>query len=202
MTAIDARQPYIDGKFVPGEGPELSVYSPATEEKLWDVETCSLAQTETAILAAKRAFDSGEWVNTPRTERAAAVNRLADYFAEHGEDVQFTVASETGGNTANLAMGAYAAVPMRAAADLYLSLPEQEYNPRPVSEVVAGGKVAMSVNVYSPVGVVSAISAYNAPMWINTWKVIPALLTGCSLILRPSPFTPLSALAFAEAADA
>ena len=49
----------------------------------------------------------------------------------------------------------------------------------------------MSMNVYEPVGVVSAISAYNFPFYLNVWKTLPALMTGCSVLLRPSPLTPL-----------
>src|SRR5262249_45458997 len=51
-------------------------------------------------------------------------------------------------------------------------------------------------------GVVSAISAFNMPFHINMWKVVPALLAGCTVVLRPSPLTPLSALVWGEAADA
>jgi acyl-CoA reductase-like NAD-dependent aldehyde dehydrogenase len=58
------------------------------------------------------------------------------------------------------------------------------------------------MNVYEPVGVVSAISAYNFPFYLNVWKTLPALMAGCSLVLRPSPLTPLSAMLFGEAADA
>jgi acyl-CoA reductase-like NAD-dependent aldehyde dehydrogenase len=58
------------------------------------------------------------------------------------------------------------------------------------------------MNVYEPVGVVSAISAYNFPFYLNVWKTLPALMAGCSVVLRPSPLTPLSAMLFGEAADA
>ena len=55
--------------------------------------------------------------------------------------------------------------------------------------MIAGSRVAASVMRYEPVGVVSAISAYNFPFWTSMWKAIPALLTGNSVILRPSPLT-------------
>jgi acyl-CoA reductase-like NAD-dependent aldehyde dehydrogenase len=91
---------------------------------------------------------------------------------------------------------------IRDLVDLYMKLPEEEHNLRPLAEIAAAGRATASVIRYEPVGVVAAISAYNFPFWINTWKAIPPLLTGSSVVLRPSPLTPLSALVFGEAADA
>jgi len=63
--------------------------------------------------------------------------------------------------------------------------------------------VALSVRQYEACGVVAAISAYNFPLQTNVWKVFSALAAGCSVVLRPSPLTPLTALALgAAAADA
>ena len=86
--------------------------------------------------------------------------------------------------------------------DLYLGLEQQEYNPIPPTGHSPAGRVAVSMNVYEPVGVVSAISAYNFPFYLNVWKTLPPLMAGCSVVLRPSPLTPLSAMLFGEAADA
>ena len=88
---------------------------------------------------------------------------------------------------------------IRDCADLYLSMPEYEHNPLPYDKLFPAGT---SFRRYEPVGVVSAISAYNYPFFLNVWKVVPALLTGNTTVLRPSPFTPLSALVFGEAAEA
>jgi aldehyde dehydrogenase (NAD+) len=86
--------------------------------------------------------------------------------------------------------------------DLFLQLSDQEYNPIPPGGHNPSGRVAVSMNIYEPVGVVSAISAYNFPFYLNIWKTLPALMAGCSVVLRPSPLTPLSAMLFGEAADA
>jgi aldehyde dehydrogenase (NAD+) len=86
--------------------------------------------------------------------------------------------------------------------DLFLSLPEIEENPLPLRDRISPqGQTIQSLRRYTPVGVVAAIAAYNFPFLTALWKVMPALVAGNSVILRPSPLTPLSALVFAEAAE-
>jgi len=85
--------------------------------------------------------------------------------------------------------------------DLYLSLPQEEANPVPVDELAAA-KVQVSFRRYEPVGVVSAITPYNGAIIMAFQKLIPALMAGNSVVLRPSPLTPLSSLAFGHAAEA
>jgi len=201
---VRARQPYIDGKFVVGDGPPLAVENPATEEVVATVETTSVAQVEQAVMAARRAFDTGEWAWADRRERVAAVLRMADWFDQHAAELSATITAEAGATVAMIGT-AQVGLPLRhirAATELYLTLPEQEHTPRPLDEVIGGNRVAASILRYEPVGVVSAITAYNYPLWLAVWKVIPALLTGNTVILRPSPLTPISALAWGEAADA
>src|SRR5262249_56962509 len=89
----------------------------------------------------------------------------------------------------------------RSTIDLYLSLRDEEPNPVPVSELIAN-HVALSVRRYEPIGVVAAITPYNAAIIMAFQKVIPALLAGNSVVLRPSPLTPISSLAFGAAAEA
>lgn len=86
--------------------------------------------------------------------------------------------------------------------DLFLSLPEIEENPLPAHErVTPQGQFVQSLRRYTPIGVVAAIAAYNFPFYTALWKVIPALVAGNTIVLRPSPLTPLSALVLADAAQ-
>ena len=85
--------------------------------------------------------------------------------------------------------------------DLYLSMTHEDSNPVPVDELVTG-RVALSVRRHEPVGVVTAITPYNAAIIMAFQKLIPALMAGNSVILRPSPLTPISSLIFGAAADA
>jgi aldehyde dehydrogenase (NAD+) len=85
--------------------------------------------------------------------------------------------------------------------DLFLSLPEIEENPIPLSERVNPiGQVIQSLRRYTPMGVVAGIAANNVPFYTALWKVMPALIAGNAVIIRPNPLTPLSAMVFAEAA--
>ena len=77
----------------------------------------------------------------------------------------------------------------------------EQHNPVPVDELVRG-RVALSIRRHEPIGVVAAITPYNAAIVMAFQKLIPALMAGNSVILRPSPLTPISSLIFGAAADA
>ena len=129
---------------------------------------------------------------------------MAEYLTARRDSLVDTVIAEAGapyGNATSIQIGA-ALDHARLIPDLFLQLADQEYNPLPPAGHTPSGRVAVSMNVYEPVGVVSAISAYNFPFYLNVWKTLPALMAGCSVVLRPSPLTPLSAMLFGEAADA
>jgi acyl-CoA reductase-like NAD-dependent aldehyde dehydrogenase len=197
------RQSYVDGKFVTGEGRPLAVENPATEEVVAEVETLSPSQMEQAVLAARRAFDGGEWSRLGRQERVDAVLAIGEYLRGRSDEIAATLVAETGATAAM--KGPQLAMPLdhlRAACDLYLRLPEAEHTPRPAGDWLAGNRVAVSLMRYEPVGVVSAIGAYNFPLQTTIWKFVPALLTGNTVILRPSPLTPLTTLVIGEAAHA
>jgi acyl-CoA reductase-like NAD-dependent aldehyde dehydrogenase len=205
MTLLGARQPFIDGKFVTGDGPPLHVENPATEQVIADVETSTSAQAEQAIFAARRSFDDGVWSGLAPRERVAVLERFVEFLVDRTEDIVDTVVAEAGcsiGITRLIQVGA----PLEHAAatlDLYLQLPEEEYNRVPSTSLLTmGGSIGVSFTRYEPAGVVSAITAYNFPFYLDVAKAVPALVAGNSVVLRPSPLTPLSALVLGEAADA
>ena len=199
---VASRSPFVDGAFVRGDGEALTVIDPCTEETVATVEGASPAQVEAAILAARRAFDDGPWPRLSLDERCAAMDRYAAALAAREESILATVVAEAGstemfGRAAQVGMGLAGA---REHVGIARRLPEWEHNELPLSELVAGQKVKLSVRVHDPLGVVAAISPSNFPFTTNAWKVVPALLTGCTVVLRPSPLTPLSATVMAEAA--
>lgn len=140
-----------------------------------------------------------------REARAAIMRKYAEALAARADRIKELAVLEAGCPVSSSVMFAQAQTPIRHAAeivDVYLSLPEIEDNPLPMHERLGmAGMPMQSLRRYLPHGVVSAIAAYNVPLFTALWKVIPALITGNTVVLRPNPLTPISAMVFAEAAE-
>jgi aldehyde dehydrogenase (NAD+) len=201
----DLRQ-YIDGQRVVGEGQAFSVICPGDESELARPAGASARQVEAAIAAARKAYDHGPWSKFTAADRIAALRRFMGYLASQKDRLIDLSAREAGCPLSSPVMFAQVQAPLQQGLDtleLFPQLPPFEENPLPVRERISfSGNVVQSLRRYAPVGVVSAISAYNFPFYTNLWKVIPALVTGNTVVLRPNPLTPLAALLFAEAAQA
>lgn len=195
---------FIGGKMVAGEGPPIPVDNPSTGKIITSPKGASLRQTEAAIAAARSAFDNAGWSSIDREQRAAMLRRFAAALQARAERITDLVVAEAGCPRNAPVMFAQVAAPLRHAneiIDFYLSLPESEENPLPEAEKRSPlGLNVDSRRYYTPIGVVAAIAAYNYPFMTALWKVMPALVAGNCVILRPSPLTPLSSLIFAEAA--
>lgn len=195
----------IGGRLVEGEGRPVAVRNPSSGEVTVEFSGASISQVQAAIKAAKDAADLGEWAALPLKARVAIVRDLLDRFNARIDDLRSLIVTETGMPVKSFALDAQIGSPLRqmdAMLDLCLKLPEIEENPITLDERVNSmGGFVQSIRRYVPVGVVAAISAYNFPLHINLWKILPALATGNAVILRPSPLTPLSALALAEIAS-
>lgn len=197
---------FIGGRLVAGEGERFAVVSPGTEEVIIELAGASEAQVEAAIAAARQAYDSGVWSGLPAIERAQMLRKLMAYLVEQRARLTDLAVREAGCPVSSGTMHAQVDSPLKHGLDtidLFLKLPEMEENPLPLAErtPMRGGPV-QSLRRYMPVGVVAAVSAYNFPFYTNLWKVLPALIAGNTVVLRPNPLTPLSALIFGEAAQA
>lgn len=194
---------FIDGKFVAGQGAVLQVQDPSTEEVFDERAGASTGQVEQAIAAARSAFDDGRWSGLTMKERGEAMRRYGEALRKHADQLKELAIREAGCPVSSTVMAAQVHAPLRMTddiIDLFLRLPEIEENPLPLHERVNPYFVVQSLKRWTPLGVVSAISAYNVPFYTAFWKVVPALMAGDSVILRPNPLTPISALIFAEAA--
>ena len=195
---------YINGAFVNGEGASFVVENPSDETVVAEINGLSAGQVEKALAAARDSFDSGTWSGLTMKQRAETMLRYSEALKKRADKLRELAIAEAGCPVSSTVMGAQVHAPLRMTGeiiDMFLTLPEFDQNPLPLHERVNPYFVVQSLKLYRPLGVVSAISAYNVPFYTAFWKVVPALMAGNSVILRPNPLTPLSSMIFAEAAD-
>ncbi|MEU4312260.1 aldehyde dehydrogenase [Nocardia sp. NPDC024068] len=184
---------FIGGEWwVPSTGEMTEVISPHTEQPIARVAAPAPADVDRAVAAARRAFDEGPWPRLDPAERIRIVRDLARRYQERVDEVAQVVTAEMGAPI-TFSRSAHARLPgvmMRALADLAETYPWQETRP---------GFYGTGILVRShPVGVVGAVTPWNMPMLMVVAKLIPALLAGCTIVLKPSPETPLDAYLMAE----
>lgn len=203
-TNIDSL--YIDGAWVrPQSGQTEAVLNPATEEVLGNAPVGGLPEADAAIAAARRAFDQGPWPRMTAEARAGVMRKMHRALEERAEQIKTLMIAE-GGITRALAERMFYSRPMalfesaiaRSLAPSVRHLPvESAPSPfNPAARLLGGGVV-----VREALGVVAAITPYNAPFLTNLSKLAPALLAGNTVVLKPSPHTPYSALLFGEIAS-
>ena len=205
MNAPTQGRLYIGGEWIaPAGGATEDVLNPATEAVIAQSPVGDRAQVEAAIAAARHAFDHGPWPRTDVRARTVVLARMLDWFDANAQRIIGLIVAEAGA-TQVLAAFLHYGVPMKhARAALEEALRIQPHMSAPeVTPSMDGRKVlGTAFNEHVPVGVVSAITPYNFPFFLNLGKVVPALAMGNAVVLKPSPFTPLQALIFGEAAQA
>lgn len=191
---------FIDGSWHDGgHGPTLAVENPATAETITHVAQASTEDAERAIAAARRTFDDGAWSRMAFDERQAIMRAFAE--AVHArKDLFVDLVVAEAGSTITLARTGQVGVPLVHLRDLVDRVMPTFPTVRAQPPTFGAG-IGQGVVLREPVGVVSAITAFNYPVMLNLFKIAPALAAGCTVILRPSPLTPLSALALGDAAQ-
>ena len=202
MTILAERRTFVGGTWVTGDE-VVAVENPADETHVHDVTVTPHAEVERAIAEARRSFDQGTWAELAAADRARVLHEFVDFIEGCAETLVPTLVAEAGQPTrfaemTQLRAGVGLA---RQTIDLYLSMTHEEASPVPVDDLVRG-RVALSIRRHEPVGVIAAITPYNAALIMGFQKLIPALMAGNSVILRPSPLTPISSLVFGMAAEA
>jgi aldehyde dehydrogenase (NAD+) len=185
----------IGGASERGRGPVLEVVDPATEATVTSVAGADTRQIDAAVSAARRAFDEGPWSRCGGAARASAIRSLADAVERRFEQLVEAIVTEAG-SPVTLSRFLQVSIPLthlRAYADAALRPTFEDLgqhdDPVPSRSTVS----------YRPIGVVAAITAYNYPLILAVHKVGAALAAGCSVVLMPSPQTPIATLLFAEA---
>lgn len=175
----------IDGEAIASPR-TIDVINPATETLVAKAPDCTPEQLDLAVLAARRAFP--KWRDTPLDQRRAAVAKFGEVIAAHAEDFARLFTLEQGrplaGALAEIQFGAFWVVEV---AKLDIPVLVTEDSPATRSETH-----------HLPIGVVAGIVPWNFPFNLALWKIAPALLTGNTIVLKPSPFTPLTMLKLAE----
>ncbi|MGW0832685.1 aldehyde dehydrogenase family protein [Streptomyces prunicolor] len=186
MSEQRAVRHWIDGAEVAGEGRErIEVVNPATATVIADAPAGTAADVDRAVTAAQRAFP--EWSAVPVGERAAAVARIADGIKGAIDDFAATVTSEMG-SPISYAKVVQAGLPYQVASSFAAVADSFDWEE----------ELGNTLLVREPIGVVGAITPWNAPLYQTVAKVVPALLAGCTVVLKPSVATPLTAALFAE----
>lgn len=162
---------------------------PSTGSKLWDVPIATSQDVEEAVQWANYAFPA--WSATPIEKRRSLISEFRDGFKANYNGFLDLIISECG-KTHTLAEGEVNEVLALFDHHLKLDIKEEEERIEDDERII--------ITRYVPVGVVAAICPWNFPLVLSMGKVLAALITGCCVIVKPSPFTPYSALKIAELA--
>jgi aldehyde dehydrogenase (NAD+) len=191
--ATDARVKdafYISGEWVPvtGRAP-IPVVDPSTEEQVASVPAGSAEDVDRAVAAARAAFEG--WASTTPADRAALLSAAADALEARTDEVARLISTEMGTPLA-FSVAVQVGNPVRVLRSYADALAEYVWEER----------IANSLVVKEPIGVVGAITPWNYPLHQVVAKVAAALAAGCTVVLKPSEVAPLSAFVLAEVFDA
>jgi acyl-CoA reductase-like NAD-dependent aldehyde dehydrogenase len=184
---------FIDGETVEGCGEELEVRYPATGEILGRIRAADDHQVAAAVAAGRSAFDSGVWRGWDSQRRAEILERIADALTERTEELVTKVVLDNGKTLGE------ARIDVMAAAAAFRSAAQSVRNDREVSMPTERG-VTKQVR-REPVGVVAALTPFNAPLMFAGLKAAPALAAGNSVVLKPSERAPYLPIVICEAAQ-
>lgn len=164
----------------------IEVINPANEQVIARVPDASREELDAAVAAARSAWPS--WRETPYAARQAALARIAGVLMDHVDELQALLTAEQGKPLAD-ALGEIHAAAWWIGETARYELPET------VTDAMPGQR---SITRHVPLGVVGGIVPWNFPVLLAVWKIGPALLAGNTMVLKPSPLTPLTALRIGE----
>ena len=183
---------YINGEWVhAASGETRDIINPFNQEVIATVPEGNETDAKAAIAAAREAFDQGDWSTTPATERGAIVRRITELIERDHEELAVLESLDTGktiiesrGDMDDIAgvFRYYAEIADKEGGELIAS---------PIPDSVS--KV-----VHEPVGVCGQITPWNYPLLQASWKLAPALITGNTLVMKPSEITPLTTIKIFE----
>ncbi|HKU82291.1 MAG TPA: aldehyde dehydrogenase family protein [Candidatus Tumulicola sp.] len=175
------------------DGATYDDVNPATGARLARIADATRADVDAAVAAARKAFDAGKWPTMAASRRAKVIYKIAQLIGERAKELSLLEVRDNG-KTISTAKGELGAIV--DCFEFYAGAATKNYGlsmPPPLPTYVAN-------TVREPVGVVGAIVPWNFPLLLAAWKIAPALAAGCTIVLKPAPSTPLTALEFAKIA--
>lgn len=191
--------PYVQDRFLiggswvaPSGGDVVTVVSPHSEEVIGQVPRARPADIDAAVASARDAFDRGPWPRMYPSERLEIIEHFAALYAARMDEVAQVVTAEMG-STISFSRLAQAPAPwMQIEAFMAIA---RTFAWEESRAGALGGEVVVR---HEPVGVVAAITPWNVPVFAAIAKVVPALLAGCTVVLKPAAEAPLDAYLLAE----
>jgi betaine-aldehyde dehydrogenase len=181
---------FIDGKWVEGaSGKRIPVYDPSTEEVIAEIPDASNSEIDSAIAAARRAFDEDGWPQTTAQERGRILFRIAEKLRAEAPQLAELESRNSG---KPIVEAEYDIADAATCFEYYGGLATKvsgTVNPVPDN--------ALSLSLKEPVGVAGQIIPWNYPLLMAAWKLAPALAAGCTCVLKPAEQTPLTVLKLA-----
>jgi acyl-CoA reductase-like NAD-dependent aldehyde dehydrogenase len=188
-------QLFIDGKWVDASGGKTyNTVNPATGDVITQVADGGPADVDAAVIAARRAFESGPWAQMAASDRARILWKMGDLVDKYNEELGTL---ETLDNGKPIFESRYVDIPMVAEVFRYYA----GWCTKIHGETVPVKGPFLNYTLREPIGVVAAITPWNFPLLLASWKMAPALAAGNTVILKPAALTSLSALRFAEIAQ-
>lgn len=192
MRSLNYDKLYIGGRWLtPSTGQRLSVISPHTEQSIGETPEAAPADVDKAVAAARTAFDEGPWPRLSVGERMEKIEKLAAIYMAETDAIADLITAEMGSpkSFSRLGQGAGALAQMHLNMATAKEFPWVERRPGLFGDVHVRR---------APVGVVGAIVPWNVPQFLIMPKMIPALIAGCTVVVKPAPETPLDAMWLAE----
>ena len=189
---------FIDGQWLaPARGGSFAVVNPATEAVIHHAPAGTAEDIDLAVKAARRAFDTGPWPRMSGRERAVYLRAIADKILERKQELGRLEVIDNG---KPLPEAVWDMEDTAGCFSFYANLAE-ELDENPEEPITLAEPRFSSKVVREPIGVAGAIIPWNYPLLMASWKVAPALAAGCTMVLKPSELTPLTALELAAIAE-
>jgi acyl-CoA reductase-like NAD-dependent aldehyde dehydrogenase len=191
--------PFVAGRWQPGSPRHtFDVVDPVTERPLVTVTEADAATVDKAVTSARDALDGGEWSRMDGAARGGLLLAFAQLIEDRAEDFADLESLDVGKPGAE---GRVIDLPQTVATFRYYAGWADKLTGQSIPTPGYQGRRTLSYTVRQPVGVVAAITPWNSPTMIGSWKLAPALAAGCAVVLKPPEDAPLTSLLLAQLAE-